>query len=205
MEYTVKSGSPEKQRIGCVVAAVYLPRKLSPAAKLLDKACGGLISNLIRRGELEGDLGSTLLLHNLDNTLCDRVVLVGCGKEKDMNYNAYRKINSVMATTLESCGATEVASYLTEVPIKRRDTNWKIRQSIEAIDAALYTFNQLKSEKNTPRRPLRKFVFSVSGRGQLMEGEQAVREGMAISTGIHLAKDLGNLPGNVCTPAWPGK
>ncbi len=175
MEYTVKSGSPEKQRIGCVVAAVYLPRKLSPAAKLLDKASGGVISNLIRRGELEGDLGTTLLLHNHDNTLCDRVLLIGCGKEKDLSINAFRKINRVMATTLESSGATEVASYLTEVQIKRRDTRWKIRQSIEAIDAALYNFNQLKSDKNTPRRPLRKFVFSVSGRGQLMEGEPPVR------------------------------
>lgn len=205
MEYTVKSGSPEKQRIGCVVAAVYLPRKLSPAAKLLDEACGGAISNLIRRGELEGDLGSTLLLHNLDNTLCDRVLLVGCGKEKDVDINAYRKINSVMAKTLENSGTTEVASYLTEVAVKRRDTGWKIRQSIEAIDSSLYIFNQLKSDKTPPRRPLRKFVFSVSGRGQLMEGEQAVREGMAISAGIHLAKDLGNLPGNVCTPSYLAK
>lgn len=205
MEYTVKSGSPEKQRIGCVVAAVYMPRKLSPAAKMLDDACGGAISNLIRRGELEGDLGSTLLLHNLDNTLCDRVLLVGCGKEKDMNISAYRKINTVMAKTLESSGATEVASYLTEVQVKRRDTSWKIRQSIESIDAALYKFNQLKSEKSSPRRPLRKFVFSVSGRGQLMEGEQAVREGMAISAGIRLAKNLGNLPGNVCTPTYLAK
>ena len=56
MEYTVKSGSPEKQRIGCVVAAVYAPRTLSAAAKTLDKASGGLISNLIRRGELEATL-----------------------------------------------------------------------------------------------------------------------------------------------------
>ena len=205
MEYTVKSGSPEKQRIGCVVAAVYLSRKLSPAARQLDQASGGTISTLVRRGELEGDLGSTLLLHNLDNTLCDRVLLIGCGKEKDINVNTYRKINSVMATTLESNGTTEVASYLTEIPVKKHDTGWKIRQSIEAIDSALYSFNQLKSDKTPPRRPLRKFVFSVSGRGQLMEGEQAVREGMAVSSGIHLAKDLGNLPGNICTPAYLAK
>jgi leucyl aminopeptidase len=205
MEYTVKSGSPEKQRIGCVVAAVYLPRKLSPAAKLLDEASGGAISNLIRRGELEGDLGSILLLHNLDNTLCDRVLLIGCGKEKEITTNAYRKINSVMTNTLENNGTTEVASYLTEISVKRRDTRWKIRQSIEAIDATLYNFNQLKSDKTPSRRPLRKFVFSVSGRGQLMEGEQAVREGMAIASGIHLAKDLGNLPGNVCTPNYLAK
>ncbi|MBT8129725.1 MAG: leucyl aminopeptidase family protein, partial [Gammaproteobacteria bacterium] len=205
MEYTVKSGSPEKQRIGCVVAAVYAPRTLSAAAKTLDKACGGLISNLIRRGELEGDLGGTLLLHNVENTLCDRVLLIGCGKEKEIDTKAFRKINSTMASTLKSSGTTEVASFLTEISVKRRSLTWKIQQSIEAIDESLYEFNQLKSEQKPPRRPLRKFVFSVSGRGQLTEGEEAVRRGMAISTGIKLAKDLANLPGNICTPDYLAK
>jgi len=205
MEYTVKSGSPEKQRIGCVVAAVYAPRTLSAAAKILDKASGGLISNLIRRGELEGDLGGTLLLHNVENTLCDRVLLIGCGKEKEIDTRAFRAINSAMATTLKSSGTTEVASFLTEIPVKRRSLTWKIQQSIEAIDETLYAFNQLKSEQIPPRRPLRKFVFSVSGRGQLTEGEEAIRRGMAISTGIKLAKDLANLPGNICTPDYLAK
>ena len=202
MEYTVKSGSPEKQRIGCVVAAVYASRTLSAAAKTLDKASGGMISNLIRRGEIEGDLGNTLLLHNVDNTLCDRVLLIGCGKEKEIDTAAFRKINSTMASTLKSSGTTEVASFLTEIPVRRRSLSWKIRQSIEAIDESLYSFNQLKSEQKSPRRPLRKFVFSVSGRGQLAEGEEAVRRGMAISTGIKLSKDLANLPGNICTPGY---
>ncbi len=202
MEYTVKSGSPEKQRIGCVVAAVYASRKLSPSASTLDKASRGLISNLVRRGEMEGDMGNTLLLHNVDNTLCDRVLLIGCGKEKEIDTNAYRKINRVMATTLKSSGATEVASFLTEIPVKHQNITWKIRQSIEAIDEALYKFNPLKTDQNSTRRPLRKFVFSVSGRGQLMAGEVAVRNGMAISTGIDLAKSVANLPGNICTPDY---
>ena len=202
MEYTVKSGNPEKQRIGCVVIPVYASRKLSASAKIIDKASNGYISNLIRRGEIEGDLGNTLLLHNLENTLCDRVLLVGCGKEKDVSVDTFYKINNTMVTRLKASGATEIASYLTEVPVKRKDINWKIQHSIQAIDESLYTFNQFKSDKKETRRPLRKFIFSVNGRGQLMQGEQAVREGMAISAGIQLAKYLGNLPGNVCTPEY---
>ena len=91
MEYTVKSGSPEKQRISCVVAAVYAPRTLSPAAKTLDQASGGVISNLIRRSKIEGDIGNALLLHNVENTLYDRVLLVGCGKQQDFSDRNYRE------------------------------------------------------------------------------------------------------------------
>ncbi len=202
MEYTVKSGNPEKQRIGCVVLPVYASRKLSPSAKIIDKASNGFISNLVRRGEIEGDLGNTLLLHNVENTLCDRVLLIGCGKEKDISVKTFYKINQIMVKTLQSSGATEIASHLTEIQVKRKDINWRIQHSIEAIDEALYQFDQLKTEKKETRRPLRKFIFSVNGRGQLMQGEQAVRQGMAISAGIHLAKDLGNMPGNICTPSY---
>jgi len=202
MEYSVKSGNPEKQRIGCVVIPVYASRKLSPSAKVIDKASNGFISNLIRRGEIEGDLGNTLLLHNVENTLCDRILLIGCGKEKDITVNTFYKINHTMVKTLKSTGATEIASYLTEITVKRKDVNWKIKHSIEAIDEALYKFNQLKSKKEESRRPLRKFIFNVNSRGQLMQGELAARQGMAVSAGIHLAKDLGNLPGNICTPTY---
>ena len=205
MEYTVKSGNPEKQRIGCVVIPVFASRKLSSSAKIIDKASNGYISNLVRRGEIEGELGNTLLLHNVENTLCDRVLLVGCGKEKDIDVRTFYKINCNMVKRLESSGATEIASYLTEITVKRKDISWKIHHSIEAIDDCLYKFNQLKSKKEAARRPLRKFIFSVNGRGQLMLGEQAVRQGMAVSAGIHLAKDLGNLPGNICTPDYLAK
>lgn len=205
MEYTVKSGNPEKQRIGCVVIPVYASRKLSPSARIIDKVSNGYISNLVRRGEIEGDLGNTLLLHNVENTLCDRVLLVGCGKEKNIDVKEFYKINDTMVKTLQASGATEIASYLTEISVKRKDISWKIQHSIAAIDETLYQFNQLKSEKSEARRPLRKFIFSVNGRGQLMSGEQAVRQGMAISTGINMAKDLGNLPGNICTPTYLAK
>jgi leucyl aminopeptidase len=205
MEYTVKSGNPEKQRIGCVVIPVFASRKLSSSAKIIDKVSNGYISNLVRRGEIEGDIGNTLLLHNVENTLCDRILLVGCGKEKDVDVKAFYSINCNMVKRLESSGATEIASYLTEISVKRKDISWKIRHSIEAIDECLYKFNQLKSKKEEARRPLRKFIFSVNGRGQLMLGEQAVRQGMAVSAGIHLAKDLGNLPGNICTPDYLAK
>jgi leucyl aminopeptidase len=202
MEYTVKSGNPEKQRIGCVVIPIYASRKLSASAKIIDKASDGFLSNLIRRGEIEGDMGNTLLLHNVENTLCDRILLVGCGKEKDITVKTFYKIHHTMVKALQSTGATEIASYLTEMPVKRKDIFWRVQHAIEAIDETLYQSNQLKTSVEETRRPLRKFIFSVNGRGQLMQGEQAVRQGMAISSGINLAKNLGDLPGNICTPNY---
>ena len=50
MEFSVKSGSPEKQRSACIVVGVFEPRRLSPIAEQLDKISDGYISALLRAG-----------------------------------------------------------------------------------------------------------------------------------------------------------
>jgi leucyl aminopeptidase len=202
MEFSVKSGNPEKQRTACVVVGVFEPRRLSGPAEQLDKVTDGFLSNLIRRGDLEGKIGQTLLLHNLPNTLSDRVLLVGCGRERELDDSQYRKIISNAVTTLNDTGAMEAVCYLTELNVKGRDIHWKIRQTIEATRETLYRFDTLKSKKDSTRRPLRKFILDVPSRRELTNGESAIGEGLAIANGVQLAKDLGNLPGNICTPTY---
>ena len=85
MDFNIKSGNPEKQRSACVVVGVYEPRKLSTAAEVIDKVAKGYLSDIIRRGDMEGKPGTTLLLHNVPNTLADRVLLVGLGRERDFH------------------------------------------------------------------------------------------------------------------------
>ncbi|MDE2090177.1 MAG: leucyl aminopeptidase, partial [Gammaproteobacteria bacterium] len=202
MEFPVKSGNPEKQRTACVVVGVHEHRRLSAAASRIDKAARGLLSTLMRRGDMEGKTGQTLLLHNVPHTLCDRVLLVGCGPEREFDAGAYRKVIAQAAKTLNETGAGEAVYYLTELNVRGRDAYWKIRQAVEITTDVLYRFDRLKSKKETPRHALRKIVLNVPGRGELIEGERAVRESVAVASGVKLAKDLGNLPGNICTPTY---
>ncbi len=202
MEFNIKSGHPEKQRTACVVVGVYEPRRLSEVARQIDEIGQGYLSTILRRGDIEGKVGQTLLLHNVPGTLADRVLLVGCGRERDLGDSQYRKVISQAIRTLHDTGSMEAVCYLTEVNVRGRDTAWRIRQAIETAQATLYSFDQLKSKKDIARRPLRKIVFSVASRRELPMAEQASREAQAITTGIKLAKDLANLPGNICTPSY---
>jgi len=202
MEFNIKSGHPEKQRTACVVVGIYEPRRLSEVAKQIDDVSDGHISSILRRGDLEGKIGQTLLLHNVPGTLADRVLLVGCGRERELGDNQYRKVIAQAIRTLHETGSMETVCYLTELNVRGRDTNWRIRHAIETAQATLYTFDQLKSKKNITRRPLRKIVFTVASRRELGLAEQANRESQAIASGVKLTKDLANLPSNICTPSY---
>ena len=202
MEFIVKSGNPEKQRTACIVVGIHEPRKLSTAAEQLDKATKGYISNILRKGDLEGKIGQTLMLHNIPKALCDRILLVGCGKERELTDGKFRQIVSSSVKCLNDSGAMEAVSYLANINLKGREIDWKIRETVTTAHDALYIFDQLKSQKDTTRRPLRKIVLMVPSRRDLADCERAVDEGMAISEGVNFAKDLGNLPGNICTPTY---
>jgi len=202
MEFIVKSGTPEKQRSGCIVAGVFETRKLSAVARQIDEVSGGAISAILRRGDLDGKTGQTLLLHAIPNLPSERVLLIGCGKEKEFNESRYRDATARAASVLKDTGATEATSYLTELDIKGRDISWKVRQAVEVTEAALYRFTQMKSKPDNNRRALRRMVLAVPKRSDLGPGEQAAREGQAIAEGVRLARDLGNLPGNICTPTY---
>lgn len=201
MEFTVKSGSPEKQRSGCLVLGVYEARRLTSAAEQFDRASSGWLSTILRRGDLDGKLDQTLLLFAVPHALCERVLLVGCGKERELDEGRYRRVLAKAATVLNDSGSTEAVSYLTDLHVKGREVAWKVRQAVEATEQALYRFDELKS-KPVPHRPLRRLVLAVPTRRELAMAEQALRQGMAIADGMRLARDLGNRPGNVCTPTY---
>ncbi|USD65589.1 leucyl aminopeptidase [Vibrio sp. SCSIO 43136] len=202
MEFSVKSGSPEKQRSACIVVGVFEPRRLSPVAEQLDKISDGYISSLLRRGDLEGKPGQMLLLHQVPGVLSERVLLVGCGKERELGERQYKEIIQKTISTLNETGSMEAVCFLTELHVKGRDTYWKVRQAVESTKDGLYTFDQFKSTKPETRRPLRKLVFNVPTRRELNIGEKAIAHGLAVASGVKASKDLGNMPPNVANPAY---
>ncbi|MEY2632625.1 MAG: hypothetical protein RIR00_1279, partial [Pseudomonadota bacterium] len=104
--------------------------------------------------------------------------------------------------TLNETGSFDGTVYLTEVPIKKRSMAWRVRQAAAVALDSTYRFDQFKSKKEEVRRPLRKLTFAVERRNELPPAEEALQQGCAIAEGMALARTLGNLPGNVCTPTY---
>ncbi len=202
MEFSIKSGNPEKQRGACVVVGVFESRKLTSSADLIDSASQSLLSDLLRRGDMDGKAGSTLLLHNVPGTVCDRVLLVGLGKEKEFRDKAYCAAIRNTLKALRDTGAQNATIFLTEIPVAKRNTGWRIRQAAMLSLDSTYRFDQFKSKKNENHSKLRKLAFAVEQRSELALAEDALLQGQAIAEGMALAKTLGNLPGNVCTPTY---
>ena len=200
MEFVVKSVSPETLKTATLVVAVTEDRILSDAATKLDTLSGGAITAALKRGDLPGKVGQSLLLHTLPNLKADRVLLVGVGKEAELSDRQFRKVVTGALNVLKGLGGSDAVIDLGDLAVKNRDTYGKVRLLVETLADGEYVFDRFKSQKAEPRA-LKKITLLTS-KAALADTERAATHAAAIATGMAFTRDLGNLPPNICHPSY---
>lgn len=204
MEFSIKSGKSEKQHSDCVVVGVYESAKLSHSAASIDKASQGFISAILKQGDFDGKVGTTLLLHSVAGTQAGRVLLVGLGKQGELAQKDFRKAVAASVKALAKTGAKEVAHFLAEVEVAKQDAAWKVAQTAEAARDSVYRFDAMKGKKDKEesKKGIANLEIHVADGDDNHASKQALKEAVALASGVSFAKDLGNLPPNVCTPTY---
>ncbi len=206
MEFSIKSGKPEKQRSDCVIVGVYESKKLSPAATSIDKASAGWLSNVLRSGDMDGKLASTLMLHQVPGVISPRVLLVGLGKEREFKEKDYRQALRASISALSKSSIESATSFLADLTVKKLGADWKVAQMVEVASDVSYKFEHLKAKADKNAKPAAKRLsnlsINITERADAKAAEIGLKQGLALASGIQFTKDLGNMPPNVCTPTY---
>ena len=207
MEFSIKQSSPDKQRSNCVIVGIYEGGKLSPAAQILDKAAKHAVSDLIAHGDMGGKSATTLLVHKLPGIAAERVLLVGLGKADELNNKIIVSILRATFSALNSTPAKDAALYLIDEGVGKGAATstssgqaWTIKQAVFAAAESVYRSDALKS-KPAKAATLKNITFVTLDKPAAAL-KNALEQAAAITHGMDLAKTLGNLPGNVCTPTY---
>jgi leucyl aminopeptidase len=201
LEFSIKSLQPGRTRSGCAVVGVFESRKLTGASAQLDEATQGALSSIVKRGDSDGKSGTTLMLHNLAGIAAERVLLVGLGREAEFGQRQYREAIAAAMRALNSSGAKDAEFHLTALAPDGLDAQWRVQQAVAVAQETLYRFDQMKSRKDAAEPPLKRVTLVVD-KGDARSAERGLEQGEALAAGMALTKDLGNLPPNVCTPAY---
>jgi len=203
MDFQAKVSNLLTQRSGCAIVPVFSKHKMSSAASALNGASDKLIARLIKQGEVKDSLASTLLLPTPTGK-ADRVLLAHFGDKKGLNARDYIKVINKIVATVKSSAASDVSLYLEEVVVSGHDEAWKAQQVAKAFANSHYRFTQMKSQQ-AKASPLKKGLYNLVDSKLKKSVTQALQQGCALASGMALARDLGNLPGNVCTPLYLSK
>ena len=202
MEFSTKNLSPEKAKAACIVVGVYESSKLCASAAALDKASKQHISAILKRGDMNGKAGSTLLLHHVPGVAAERVLLLGLGKDADLSDKSFREAIRSALRAIAQTGAVDATLCLLEIAVKSRDAAWKAEHIALIAGESSYRFEEFKGTPDRHKAALKHIALTVNGKAEQNAVDGALRAGQAMAEGIAFAKDLGNTPPNVCTPAF---
>lgn len=199
MEVIIKtSNTPETVRSQCLLVPVFSKGKLSTAAQQLNKAASGGIEKLLKRGDLSGNLAETLLIPSLPGIKADRVLLLGCGDSGSLSEADFQKLLNAALKSLHNSKAKDALLMLEELSVTGKDTAWIAQQISMAASSQSYRYSKTLS-KPKPASKLTKLTLSIPASKAT---RAAIAQGLAIGTGMNVAKELGNLPANICTPGY---
>jgi leucyl aminopeptidase len=206
MNFSVKTGSLEKQASDCLIVGVFEGNNLSATAEKLDKLSHYYISKLLKKTpDFKGKIGQTQFLYQVPSIPADRILLVGCGKDTAVTVRDFRKIITASIQAMEEAAIERATHFLTELKIEDRLQPWKIKMAVEICRDILYTFDQYKTVKSHPKSSLKEIIFAVEDKHLLTACEQALKQGLAVANGMDFTKNLANTPANICTPLYLAK
>ena len=190
------------QALSCKTACLVLPVFSGSRAHSVHAGgeLGKLMKLLQKRGDIAGKPGDVLLLPHAGGIAAERLLLVGAGDGKGLTRSQYINLLQTLADHLHKCKVKEAVLLLDEVTVQGRDAAWCAELAARALGNSAYRFDTLKKDK----RPavLKQLVWHCADKKRQKAVQQGLAAGAVVAEGMALARELGNLPGNVCTPTY---
>ena len=201
MKTALKTSNPVRLVTDCLVIAVAAKNKFSPEAKEIDIASGKRLSSMLENGDFDGSLGTSLMLQGLEGVKAKRVLLVGCGDKAKLSLKEARKLVVSIAKSLLSSQAKDAHLALASLALVGADHYWLAERLAQELEDASYSYSTTKSTK-AKASALKSISLAAPKGTSKAKIDTAFANGVATGRGINCAKELGNLPGNICTPTY---
>ncbi|MDX1453298.1 MAG: leucyl aminopeptidase [Oleiphilaceae bacterium] len=181
----------------CVCLPFFSDTKLNTNGKALDEKLDGQISKKIKQYQFKGQPGELCEIAIAgDNP--ERIILIGCGEFNAFDTEKSNKSMQALAKSLVAQPFTKAAFELDDLGETLRET--ALRQLMQGINDVQYSFDAYKSKKSEAPRLREISVFGDKSTHK--ELKKLITYTEALCKGINTTKDLGNQPGNVCTPTY---
>lgn len=200
MKYTLLNTPTATKATDCLVIGVWTKGKLTAPVSTLDDALASELKRIVATGDISGKVGDSLYVHPSAGN-AKRVLLVGCGDDGALDARNYRKVVNTAAKALLKSNAKDAVVTLAELPVKDRDGAWAVTLLVQESENCAYQYDQTKSKKK-PSYALKSVSCTTPKGANRKTMTEALNAGTAIANGMSAAKELGNLPGNICTPTY---
>ena len=194
--FTAKTGAPEAQKTSCLVVAINQTKTLPGVLANLDSALDGALTRVIKSKDFCGDAKQVLSLSPSDTF--PRLILVGLGEAPAQA----AKVRQAVAALWGVASKTQAKDLVVDFSAASIAPQCDIAQIVaQEITTASYSYTRtLSKPKSNPS--IKKVTLLVASKQEVAAAKAGLASGQAIGQGINYARELANLPGNICTPTY---
>ncbi len=207
MKFTAKSVNLDNLKADCIVIGVYTDGKLTPSARRLQQQSHISLKDLFETKELSGSAGQIIALHQPTKTI-NKAIVVGFGPSDKVTPETFRsavtQAAKAVSSSLNSNLKKSIALFLDEVKVDSWESEEKAKCCAEKITQSHYQFTAGKGTlTNKDKKKTKPAKASITySTDSVSKAKKGLTIGTAIGKGMNVAKELGNLPGNICTPTY---
>ena len=204
MNFSVKTSNPATLATPVIVLGLFDDGTLPPLSAEIDNTSRSALSRIAKAGDIKGKLGDVLLLQKIDGCKAQRILLIGLGKAKELDAKKYA---TAIRATVKALQQYQLANALVTLPaLDVTDTNAERKAALLArlFVTAQYRYNTTKPKAGKPFQ-LEQITLLLEDSRERMPAQRGLATGTATGRGMNVARELGNLPANICTPTYLGK
>lgn len=149
------------------------------------------------KGLFKGKSGESYSFTRTVNNTIQTVLLVGLGKEEDLNLDKVREATGKAIKKIKGLGITNI--FLRVPHTEAINLEELIKAMATSAELANYTFNKYKTDAKEEKE-LNVSISRCGVKEATKEIEDAINEGVEVAKGIIIARNLVNEPSNVIYP-----
>jgi len=173
------------------------------ATGAVDKALGGMISEIISSGDFKGEWGQTYLFRTFGKIPAERVLLLGLGKQKEFTKDRIREAAAKSSNVLKKAKITAYSTIVHGAGIGGFDAQTAGEAFFEGLYLGAYSFDRYKTEKKEENGvPVEKVTVLERDGNKVRILEKSWARAKILAEATNLCRDLVNLPAQEATPTY---
>tara|TARA_A100000164_G_scaffold177647_1_gene157744 strand:+ start:1483 stop:2988 length:1506 start_codon:yes stop_codon:yes gene_type:complete len=208
MQYDLTDNITSIDVNGAAIFGVFADKNIKILAKYLKTTDIAKIKEIIKKSSFEGKINQSLCIYDTSNKKLEKIYLVGLGEKNKYSEKSFLKAVSTLSKICKNNNLKNIFLNIDSLLTDKIKQDWAIRNISIHINGIDYVYNETKNKtKIKTNYKISKIIFisSLLKKSYLSSLKKYFQQGVAISSGIKLAKKLGDLPSNICTPTYLAK
>ncbi|MDO8568138.1 MAG: leucyl aminopeptidase [Dehalococcoidales bacterium] len=201
MEINVTSDAITSVKTGAIILGYFEgTERLTGELADADKALDGAVSQLITLGEIKGKAKEMTLIHTLGKLPGPRLVIIGLGKQAELNLNTTRGALAEACRSLRHKCADSIATTALGAGVNGISPESAAQAIAEGAMLGLYSFRTHLTRKENNHTDVKQLLI-VGNNADKPALERGLAKGRILAEAANLARNMVNEPANYMTPS----